>query len=81
MGLILERVEIVHNLQVKMSCEVELDQQIDETIIGGIVVRVGDTVVDGSVRNQLAQMRSQALHKVVEQIHDSGSSERFAASS
>jgi F-type H+-transporting ATPase subunit delta len=76
-----ERSEIIHKLQVKMSCEVDLTHSLDETIIGGIVVRVGDTVIDGSVRNKLVQMRSQALHKVAEQIHDSGSSERFAMSS
>jgi F-type H+-transporting ATPase subunit delta len=75
-----ERDEIIHNLQVKMSCEVDLTHRIDEEIIGGVVVRVGDTVVDGSVRNKLEQMKSQALQKVVQQIRgDSG--ERFAVSS
>lgn len=67
---------IVHELQVKMSCEVDVTPKVDEDIIGGIVVRVGDTVVDGSVRNQLQQMKVKAVHKVVEQIHDSN--ERFA---
>ena len=69
--------DIVHELQVKMSCEVDVATKIDEDIIGGIVVRVGDTVVDGSVRNQLQQMKTKAVHKVVEQIHDSN--ERFAS--
>ena len=68
---------IVHELQVKMSCEVDVATKIDEDIIGGIVVRVGDTVVDGSVRNQLQQMKTKAVHKVVEQIHDSN--DRFAS--
>lgn len=69
--------EIVHELQTKMSCEVDLNRKIDEDIIGGIVVRVGDTVVDGSVRNQLRQMKTKAVQKVVEQIHD-GSNDKFA---
>lgn len=75
-----ERDSIVHELQVKLSCEVDLTLKTDETIIGGIVVRVGDTVIDGSVRNKLQQMKSQVLQKVAEQIHDANN-ERFASAS
>lgn len=32
--------------------------QVDERIIGGVVVRVGDTVMDGSVRRRLGKLRS-----------------------
>ena len=31
--------------------------QVDERIIGGVVVRVGDTVMDGSVRRRLGKLR------------------------
>ena len=74
-----QRHEIVDALQRKMSCEVDLDHKIDENIIGGMVVRVGDTIIDGSVRNKLNQMKSQAVQKVVEQIHAAG--ERFVSES
>lgn len=37
---------------------VELAVQIDPEIIGGIIVRIGDQVIDGSVRNKLEKMRS-----------------------
>jgi len=30
---------------------------IDPTVLGGIVARVGDTVIDGSVRSRLEQLR------------------------
>ncbi len=30
---------------------------IDETVLGGILARVGDTVIDGSVRSRLEQLR------------------------
>lgn len=73
-----QRDQIVDALQTKLSSEISLSQQVDDNIIGGIVVRVGDTVVDGSVRNQLQQMRSQAVKRVVEQIHDNN--EKFAPS-
>ena len=70
------RQKIVDRIRQRLQCEVELASHIDESLIGGLVVRVGDTVVDGSIRNQLIQMRGQAVQRVVEQIHeDSG---RFA---
>ena len=31
-----------HELQTKLSCEMDMNHKIDEDIIGGIVVRVGD---------------------------------------
>lgn len=66
------RGKIVGALQEKLGCEVHLIPKRDDSLIGGLVVRVGDTVVDGSVRNQLKQMRAQAIQKVVEQIHEDG---------
>ena len=34
----------------------ELVYKVDPSLIGGIVIRIGDRVVDGSVRNKLARM-------------------------
>ncbi|RJP64887.1 MAG: ATP synthase F1 subunit delta [Candidatus Abyssobacteria bacterium SURF_17] len=39
--------------------DVYLRTRVDESIIGGVVVKVGDKVLDGSVRSKLAQMRKQ----------------------
>ena len=36
---------------------------VDPDILGGAVVRVGDRVLDGSVRRKLAQLRRQLLAK------------------
>ncbi|MBI4831309.1 MAG: ATP synthase F1 subunit delta [Candidatus Lindowbacteria bacterium] len=39
--------------------DVFLRARVDESIIGGAVVRVGDKVLDGSVRSKLAQLKKQ----------------------
>ncbi len=36
---------------------IELDQEVDEEILGGVMVRTGDTVIDGSLRSRLATLR------------------------
>lgn len=36
--------------------EVNLRYQIDESILGGVIVRAGDKVIDGSVRGQLTRL-------------------------
>jgi F-type H+-transporting ATPase subunit delta len=39
--------------------KVELSAHVDPDILGGIVVRVGDSILDASVRNRLEQLRKQ----------------------
>lgn len=40
---------------------VELDSQVDPSVIGGLVVRVGDRLIDGSVRGRLERLRSRLV--------------------
>ena len=44
-------------LAARIGNQVEVRVVIDESILGGLVARVGDTVIDGSVRNRLEQLR------------------------
>ena len=39
-----------------------MKQEIDKSIIGGLYVVVGDEVIDGSVKSQLQQIKSQVLN-------------------
>jgi len=39
--------------------KVDLSSDVDADILGGVVVRVGNTVLDASVRNRLEQLRKQ----------------------
>ncbi|MFT7621809.1 MAG: F-type H+-transporting ATPase subunit delta [Myxococcota bacterium] len=44
--------------------EISLEASVDPTLMGGVVARIGDTVLDGSVRNQLDRMKAQLLSAV-----------------
>ncbi|MDH7482247.1 MAG: F0F1 ATP synthase subunit delta [Armatimonadota bacterium] len=41
--------------------QVELELHEDPTLIGGLVLRIGDTVIDGSVKGYLESLRNQML--------------------
>ena len=41
--------------------KVQLETQVDPSIIGGVVTRIGSTVYDGSIRTQLQKMRQQLV--------------------
>ena len=41
---------------------IRLRVEVDPELIGGAVIRLGDTVYDGSVRHKLAALRSQLAH-------------------
>jgi F-type H+-transporting ATPase subunit delta len=42
--------------------DIELENEIDETLIGGAVVYAGDEVIDGSLRGRLQQLSSSLAH-------------------
>lgn len=52
-----EKATLVQALEKLSGSQVRLNIQEDRTLLGGLVVRIGDTVYDGSVRNQLANLR------------------------
>lgn len=56
-----ERDLVREKLEALTGKQVELEMQIDPEIIGGIIVRIGDQVIDGSVRNKLEKMRSRLV--------------------
>ena len=39
--------------------KVEVETMIDKTLIGGVVVRTGDTILDASVKSQLEQLQKE----------------------
>jgi F-type H+-transporting ATPase subunit delta len=45
-----------------------LETVVDPALVGGAVLRIGDTVYDGSVANQLQQIRQQMIDRSVHEI-------------
>ena len=49
--------QLVAALKKKTGADVELQVVVDPSVVGGAVTTIGDTVIDGSLRTRLAQMR------------------------
>jgi len=45
-----------------LSGRVVLENRIDPEILGGVVVRLSDRIIDGSVRHRLARLRNALIH-------------------
>ena len=55
-------------LQATYGGEVVLRETVDPSLIGGVIVRVGDRVVDGSLANSLARLKEQLINRSVHEI-------------
>jgi F-type H+-transporting ATPase subunit delta len=51
-----QRKQIEKGLQKKLGRTVELRTEIDKGLIGGVIVRAGDLVIDGSIKGRLQQL-------------------------
>ncbi len=45
--------ELVNTLKNKLGCEVTLTTTIDKSLIGGVIIKAGDTIIDASMKSQL----------------------------
>ena len=52
------------NLSKSSGKNIQLQNQVDPTIIGGVLVKIGDKVIDGTIKNRLATMQEQ-LSKIL----------------
>lgn len=54
--------EIKKKLELLTGKQVDIDAQVDASLIGGAKAQIGSTVYDGSIKNQLNKMRSQLMN-------------------
>ena len=70
--------QAAERLQTALGQEIDLSTSVDPDLIGGAIVRVGDTIFDGSVINRLEQMRRTAHTNSAQKMRDE--LDRFATS-
>lgn len=47
---------LIEDLNKIIGKDIEVKQKVDSNLIGGVVIRAGDTLIDGSIKNQLDQL-------------------------
>ena len=62
------RRDVVAALRGALGTEPEITELTDPALLGGLVVTVGDTVFDGSLRTRLARTREEMIKKCVKEI-------------
>jgi F-type H+-transporting ATPase subunit delta len=53
-----QRRDLVTRLRALTGEQIEINEVVDESLIGGIAVRIGDRLYDASVRNRLERLRA-----------------------
>jgi F-type H+-transporting ATPase subunit delta len=59
---------IAEEIRKRLQLQPVLDQQVHPELIGGIVLRIGDRVFDGSVATQLERLHAKMLNRSVHEI-------------
>jgi len=60
--------QISQVLRVALDSDIDMASETDPDLIGGMVVRVGDTMYDASVANELSRLRDEAVEKTALEI-------------
>lgn len=47
------------SLERRTGKKIAIDQRVDETLIAGVIARIGDTIYDGSLKGRLNEIRTQ----------------------
>lgn len=61
--LVKEKKSLINKLKAKYNKEIILKEELDESLIGGVYVKVGDDVIDGTIKLKIAEMKKLMLKK------------------
>ncbi len=56
-----EKYRLIDKLQRKLSCVVKAQYTIDENIIAGLVIKIGDKVIDNSLKTRFSGLKKQLI--------------------
>ena len=48
---------LIDDLNKIVGSDIEVKEKVDSNLIGGVVIRAGDTLIDASIKNQLEQLQ------------------------
>jgi F-type H+-transporting ATPase subunit delta len=54
---------VAQRLSAMTGKQVQIERKVDPSIIGGLVARIGDTLIDGSVATRLQELRKQLVRQ------------------
>jgi len=54
-----QQADLAASLEKRLARKVKLNVSIDKSLVAGVIIRVGDLLIDGSVRGKLARLGSQ----------------------
>ncbi|KOA18356.1 ATP synthase subunit delta, sodium ion specific [Clostridium homopropionicum DSM 5847] len=58
-----ERTDLIEKLETKYKKKVLLEEQIDKSLIGGVYIRVGDEVIDGTIKAKFDEIKKRVINK------------------
>ncbi|MBR5121311.1 MAG: ATP synthase F1 subunit delta, partial [Oscillospiraceae bacterium] len=58
-----EKAALTQKLEKKCKGKVELSCEVDPSIMGGLIIEMQDTVIDGSLRQRLRDMKDVMRHE------------------
>jgi len=56
-----ERRRVIEQLQAKTSLKIELEEKIDKSIVGGMIVIFHNQIIDGSIRHGLNELKNRLM--------------------
>jgi F-type H+-transporting ATPase subunit delta len=63
---------VAEAMKAKLGRDIDLAAEVDPNVLGGMVVRVGDTVYDSSLRNRLDRQRQVTIKNSIARLQQSG---------
>ncbi len=56
-----ERRNVIERLQKKTSLKIELEEKIDKSIVGGMIIMLHNQIIDGSIRHGLNELKNRLM--------------------